>query len=219
MFVEIAPFGVVNFATVSMNLVNLDIRHVVDSECDDKMREFFETFDPEKYPINNPLKSQMPGSERSLNHRPHRFTTRDEFFDGRVSLWQGDLVEGVIFPKFVPNEVMLQFQDEIPIRLKPVGNRLTFPWIPTHGHRQAVALYIRERRPIPCEVVHCDIGRNHRKFIWDFAMTTTFQLGTDMFTIQYAGRRARVTKRPLVRNVAALKHEGWLSRLATIFHF
>lgn len=57
-------------------------------------------------------------------------------------------------------------------------------------------------------------------------MTTTFQLGMEMFTVQYFDNHARVTKRPFVRDITKFepyrdnkkKQQSWFSRWAIIFN-
>jgi hypothetical protein len=182
-----------------------DVCHTFD--YDDKERSFFQTVNLETFPSNGPV---VYGPDRWNNFRvnergpPWRFELECEFENGSLVLNRAsDIILGVIFPEFVPKEVFLHFGGERPIPFRPIGNRLTFPWIPIVAlHMTQVRLLVPENKhSFPCQVMHCHVDDWKRDFLADSPSTITFRLGLDKYTVRIRRGLVKVVKNAVIRPV------------------
>jgi hypothetical protein len=133
-----------------------------------------------------------------LNKRVVRFISDDEFVDGVLNAHRrGDLIDGIIFTHHVPDEVRLNFSSNNtgPIRLRPVGNRLKLPWLPSVAtHLTTIQLFVDGPiHTFPCQVTHCHLDNPERDFVADNPMDVSFRVGLQWYTIELENGAAFIT--------------------------
>jgi hypothetical protein len=175
----------------------------------DNQRKFLENLDLDSYPIHDIFEIRHPVE---LLWHPYnlplvRIRRTGHFENGSMVLpRESDIINEVIFTENVPDEVFLCFPggffdpDSSSLRLRPVGNRLKIPWIPMINlHLIEVNLRVKDNtQTFPCEILHCHLRDEHREFLADGPMTTTFRIGLNRFIIQYKHGSAVIIRKPSI---------------------
>lgn len=163
-----------------------DVHRTFDQDGDQK--QFFDETDFESLPSHGAFYYQPASRSTSIlrDGFPWRFELDREFHQGELWLSRAsDIILGVVFPEFVPEKVWLHFGAQTPIPLKPVGNRLKFPWIPIVAlHMVRVYLTVETKQSFPCQIMHCFLDYPQMDFLADSPSTVTFRLGPESWSIR-----------------------------------